>query len=479
MTQIPNLIPALPEIVILAMACIALLVDLFLKPQQRWITLAIVQLALIIASIITLKLFSSPTTYTFNGMYVHDQIASLLKLFIYISSIFAFWYARQYIKERNIHEGEFYVLGLFSILGMSVLVSASSLLVLFLGLEILSLPLYAMVAMQRDSREASEAAMKYYVLGAMATALLLYGISMVYGAMDSLNINAIAVGIQTLPSGQQLILVLALVFIVAGIAFKLGAAPFHMWAPDVYQGAATPVTLFIGSAPKIAAFGLAIRLLAETMPSLDLQWQQLLIVIALISMALGNIAAIRQTNIKRMLAYSSIAHMGYMSLGLLTATATGYASAMFYIIVYAFMSMAAFAVIILISRSGHDAESISDFRGLNTRNPWLAFMMLIIMFSMAGIPPTVGFFAKLGVLEALVHNHFVWLASVALIFAVIGSYYYLAIVKVMYFEEPTETAPVVVSHNLEIAITINSLAILLLGLFPSTMIDFCRAAFQA
>jgi NADH-quinone oxidoreductase subunit N len=411
-------------------------------------------------------------------MYVADQIASLLKIFIYLTSFFAFLYAKQYIKERNINSGEYYVLGLFCVLGMSVLVSANSLLVIFLGVEILSLPLYAMVALERTSSICSEAAMKYYIMGAVATAMLLYGFSMLYGATNSIDVLTITQYITAPNFTNHLMIIFALVFVIAGLAFKLGAAPFHLWAPDVYQGAPTSVTLFIGSAPKIATLGMLIRLLVDAMPAIHVEWQQLLIIVALLSMAVGNIVAIVQTNIKRMLAYSSIAHMGYMSLGLLTATPDGYAAAMFYMIIYAIMSMAAFAVVVILSRAGFEAENIKDFRGLNSRNPWLALMMLLVMFSMAGIPPTVGFFAKLGVLEALVSAHYVWLAAIALVFAVIGAYYYLAIVKVMYFEEPVTHEPVVTKLDLRVAITVNSLAVLILGLFPTALINFCRAAFM-
>lgn len=462
---------------ILAMACIALLVDLFIPKNLRIITFLLVEVALIGAAIISCILYSLPTTYTFNGMYVHDHIASLLKIIIYITSFFAFIYARQYIKARHIQEGEYYVLGLFAVLGMMVLVSASSLLIIFLGLELSSLPLYTMIAMRRDSAVCSEAAIKYFVLGGMASGILLYGMSMLYGATNSIDLTDIAQTIVTLPAGHQLIVLFGLVFIIVGVVFKLGGAPFHNWVPDAYQGAPTPVTLFIGSAPKIAALGMMIRLLVDGMPSLNLQWQHLLIAIAVLSIGIGNLVAIVQTNIKRMLAYSSIAHIGYMLLGILTATAAGYAASMFYIIIYATMALGAFAIVVLLSRAGIEAENISDFRGLNHRNPWLAFMMLLIMFSMAGIPPTVGFFAKLGVLEALVEVHMIWLAALAIGFAVIGAYYYLAIVKVMYFEEPIFATPVPITIDMRIAISINCLAVLALGLFPTTLIDLCRAAF--
>lgn len=467
----------LPEIFLLSMICVIILVDLFVTQKQRILTYVLTQFTLVATAGITLWLFQQPEALIFNDSFVFDHIALTLKLFMLVISIFAFLYARSYINERAIPQGEYYILGLFSILGMLVLVSAYSFITLFLGLELLSLPLYAMVAISRESNEATEAAMKYFVLGSLATGLLLYGMSMVYGATHSLNINTISTTILATPKLQQYILIFGLVFIVAGLAFKLGAVPFHMWVPDVYQGAPNPVTLFIGSAPKIAALGMALRLLADTFPDISLQWQEMLIVIAVASIALGNIVAIVQTNLKRMLAYSAIAHMGYMSLGLLSADSAGYAAAMFYIIVYALMTAGAFGILVILSKNGIEAERISDLRGLNTRNPWLAFMMLLVMFSMAGIPPTVGFFAKLGVLEALIGVHMVWLATLALVFAIVGAYYYLNVVKVMYFEEPENTTKVIAPLDAQIAISVNGLAILALGIFPSALIHACRVAF--
>lgn len=472
-----NLSIALPEIVLLAMTVVTLLVDLFVPQNERLLTFAVALLTLLVTAACSLYLYAVPTTFAFDGMYVHDPMTSILKLFIYGITFFTFIYSRQYITDRKIHQGEYYILGLFSVLGMMVLVSANSLLVLYLGLELLSLPIYAMVAMQRESARCSEAAMKYFVIGGMASALLLYGISIIYGATNSLDIPQIAMVISQTPIDQQLLLLFGLVFLVTGIFFKLGAAPFHMWAPDVYEGAPTSVTLFLGTAPKIAAFALAVRLLVDAMPAIDLQWQQLLIVIAIASMAWGNIVAIVQANLKRMLAYSSIAHMGYMSLGLLAATPSGYSSAMFYMLMYVLMSMGAFAILVVMSRAGVEVEKINDLRGLNSKNPWLALMMLLLMFSMAGIPPTVGFFAKLGVLEALVHANFVWLAALALVFAVIGAYYYLAVVKTMYFEEPQDATPFIIPKDATIAVSINCLLVLLLGIFPTALIDLCRQAF--
>lgn len=475
-----NFLPALPEIFLLGMIGVVLLADLFLPQQKRCLTYLLTQLALVGTACWVLYLpylYGHPTAIIFDNSFIWDPIAGLFKLFILVVSIFAFIYAHDYIKTRSMPEGEYYLLGLLSILGMLVLVSAYSLLTLFLGLELLSLPLYALVALQRNSGLSSEAGMKYFAMGALASAMLLYGMSMLYGAAHSLDVSAIMNAAQHAAAGERLLFIFGLVFVVAGIAFKLGAAPFHMWIPDVYQGAPTSVTLFVGGAPKIAALGMAIRVLVNAMPALALQWQQVFIVIAVLSIGLGNIVAIAQSNLKRMLAYSAIAHIGYMSLGLLAATPDGYAAALFYIGIYAMTSLGAFAILILLSKAGFEAEKISDLRGLNARSPWLAFMMLLVMFSMAGIPPTVGFFAKLGVLEALIHVHMVWLATLALVFAIIGAYYYLNVVKVMYFEEPETIVPIQGALDVRIAVSINGLGLLLLGLFPSMLIEWCRHAF--
>ncbi len=372
---------------------------------------------------------------------------------------------------------EFYVLGLFSILGMMILVSSYNFLSLFLGLELTSLPIYAMIAFKRDSGICSEASIKFFIIGTMATGLLLYGLSMLYGATGSIQMDEVAKVIAATLTEGRLILILGLVFVVVGIAFKLGAVPFHMWVPDVYEGAPSAVTLFLASAAKVAALGLAIRLLVFAMPGLLIQWQQQFIVISILSIAMGNIIAIVQTNLKRMLAYSSIAHIGYMSLGLVAGTPQGYAAATFYMISYAIMTVGAFGLIVILSRSGFEMESIDDFKGLNAKNPWLAFMMLIIMFSLAGIPPIVGFMAKVGVLEALIEVHMVWLAAVAIVFAIVGSYYYLRVVKVMYFDEPDLPGVIVCPLDMRIAMTVNSLTVLLLGIFPGILFNLCHAAF--
>jgi len=472
---------AVPDIFLLCMVAFILLVDVFLPERKRIITYFLVQGTLAITFLLIVsqyRNYPSPII-TFSGHYVLDKLAILLKMFICVISFFGFAYSRQYIQDRNIARGEYYILGLFAVLGMFVMSSGYSLLTIYLGLELLSLPLYAMVAMQKDSADATEAAMKYFVMGALASGMLLYGISMVYGATGVVQILEIGNRLMNVPMGQSSVVILGLVFILAGLIFKLGAVPFHMWVPDVYQGAPTSTTLFIASAPKIAAFGIMMRILVEALPSVQSQWVNMLIVVAVLSMFSGNVLAIAQTNIKRMLAYSSIAHIGYMLLGILAGpnSAEGYSAAMFYMSTYVIVAVGAFAIIAILSKAGMEFDQLDDFRGLNARNPWLAFVMLLLMFSMAGVPPTVGFFAKLGLLEALVEAHLVWLAAVALLFAIIGAYYYLRVVMLMYFEEPAplfQGTRIRVAPDMMIAVSINGIAVLALGLLPSSFIDMCR-----
>lgn len=478
MVEMPNFVPVIPEIFVLCMTCVVLLADLFVKRHARMVVYALSQITLLGALFFTVMLADYPNIIAFNDSFILDPVAILLKSFICIISFFVFLYSRNYIEQRKIPFGEYYVLSLFAVLGMMILVSAYSFLVLFLALELMTLPIYALVALRRESGECSEAAMKYFVLGSVASGMLLYGLSMIYGATQHFNIAAVVATINQLPLSENIILVFGLVFVVVGIAFKLGAVPFHMWVPDVYQGAPNSVTLLIGTAPKLAAFGLTIRLLVDTLPAIHFQWQSLLIVIAVLSMALGNIVAIVQSNFKRMLAYSSISHMGYMLLGLIAGTPAGYASALFYMTSYSIMSLGAFGMIVLLSRAGFESENIDDLRGLNQSNPWLAFLMLLVMFSMAGVPPIVGFFAKAAVFEALVGAHLVWLAVVALAFAIIGAYYYLRVVKVMYFDKPEHSTPVIIpAWDMRIAISLNCLMLLVLGVLPSGLFVLCRAAF--
>lgn len=476
--ELSQIAVAMPEIFLLIMASIILLVSAFLSDRHKMAIYLLVQATLIGAFLLTLPQFHDypEPIVAFSGNYVVDKLAVLSKLFIYIFTMFAFAYSREYIDVRKIARSEYYLLGLFAVLGMSILVSAYTLLTIYLGLELLSLMLYAMVAMHKQSNLATEAALKYFVLGGFASGLLLYGISILYGVTGTIEIHAIA---QALHSQQNLIPVLALIFVVAGIAFKFGAVPFHMWVPDVYQGAPTPVTLFIASAPKVAAFAMMIRMLVQAMPSFNADWTHMLMVIAILSMSLGNILAIAQTNLKRMFAYSSIAHIGYTLLGVIAGpnSSQGYSAAMFYVATYVLVVAGAFAIIVIMGRHGEEFDTLDDYRGLNARNPWLAFMMLLLLFSMAGVPPTVGFIAKFGLLEALVQANMVWLAVVALMFALVGAYYYLRVVMLMYFEEPHErvaNVPITLSTEMRIAISVNGAAALMLGLLPSFFIDLCR-----
>lgn len=476
--MIGSVMPAAAEILVLIMANITLLVGLFLKDKKySEASYYLTQATLILATIITIFQFNQPKQIIFSGGFIQDNFAVLLKVMIYASGFFTFLYSRQYLREKHMHFNEFFVLGLFSILGMMILVSAQSFLTVFLGLELTSLPIYAMIAFKRDSGICGEAAVKYFIIGTMATGLLLYGLSMIYGATGSLLLHEVAKAIGQTVQQDRLILIMGLVFVVVGVAFKLGAVPFHMWVPDVYEGAPTPVTLFLATGSKVAGLGMAIRLLVFAMPNLVVQWQQQFIIIAVLSIAIGNIVAIVQTNLKRMLAYSSIAHIGYMSLGILAGTAQGYAAATFYVISYAIMTLGAFGLIVILSRTGFEMEDIDDFKGLNAKNPWLAFLMMIIMFSLAGIPPIVGFMAKVGVIEALLEVNMVWLAVVSIVFSVIGSYYYLRVVKVMYFEKPDMPGIIVCPLDMRIAMTVNSLAVLVLGIFPGVLFNLCHAAF--
>lgn len=471
---------ALPEIFVLSMIGLIILIDAFLTERFRIVTYILVQVTLFASFLLVLYQYHHypKPVVTFSGNYVLDKLAILTKLFVLTASFFSFIYAREYIKFRNVQRGDYYLLGLLATLGMLVMASAYTLLTIFLGLELLSLCLYGMVALYKESEKATEAAMKYFITGSLATGLLLFGISLVYGATGKIDILSIA---QVLAGhSYQPIILLGLVFILAGLIFKFGAVPFHMWVPDVYDGAATSVTLFIASAPKIAAFCITMRILVEAFPQVAVPWQHVLMVIAILSMFFGNLIAIAQTNIKRMLAYSSIAHIGYTLLGLLAGpdSSTGYSAAMFYITTYVLVAAGAFAIIALVSKEeGVELDQLDDYRGLNARNPWLAFLMLLLMFSMAGVPPTVGFFGKLGLLEALVEAHFVWLAALALLFSIVGAYYYLRIVMLMYFEEPHEKLAgqkITVAPGIMAAITLNSLAALILGILPSGLINVCR-----
>lgn len=473
-----DLIPLMPEIFLLAMVSIILLVDVMLKDGQRYITYVLSLLALAGCAWLTINGLNTEPVYVLSSMFVDDAMADVLKLALYLAVAIMLVYSRAYLQLRGLYKGEFYVLTLFATLGMMVMISASHFITLYLGLELLSLSLYAMVALNRDSPVATEAAMKYFVLGAIASGMLLYGMSMIYGSTGSLLLSDVSVALQE-GIGQKIPLVFGVVFIVAGLAFKLGAVPFHMWVPDVYQGAPTPVTLFISSAPKLAAFAFTIRLLVQGLEVLHTDWRDMLILLSVLSMAIGNITAIAQTNLKRMLAYSTISHMGFLLLGILAGSQNGYSASMFYSVVYAMMSIGGFGMILLLSRQGFESEELDDLKGLNARSPWAAFLMLLLMFSMAGIPPTVGFYAKLSVLQAVVEADLIWLAVVAVLFSLIGAYYYLRIVKLMYFDEPVQSAPIEASSDMRLALSVNGLAILVLGILPGPLMNICAIAIQA
>jgi NADH-quinone oxidoreductase subunit N len=481
MTEMPNILPLLPEIFVFGMACVILIVDLYVPPRTRVASYLLAQATLVGAAALTLGLAllgGNAGDVFSNGTFVADTLSVLMKIAIYVLTFFVFAYSREYLTQRDLLRGEYFVLGLFGVLGMMVMASASHFLTLYLGLELLSLSVYAMVAFQRNSAAATEAAMKYFVLGAMASGMLLYGMSMLYGVTGSLEVAAVSRAIAGI-GGNDLVLIFGLVFIVVGIAFKVGLVPFHMWVPDVYQGAPTAVTVYIGTAPEIASFALVIRLLVGGLEGLSTSWQEMLIVLAVLSMGIGNVVAIAQTSMKRMLAYSAISHMGFFLLGILSASPEGYSAALFYVLVYAAMSLGAFGVVILLSRKGFEADRLDDFKGLNQRSPWYAFVMLILMFSLAGVPPTAGFYAKLLVIQSVVGAGAVWLAVAAVLFAVIGAYYYLRVVKLMYFDEPEDTAPISGARDIRFFLTVN--ALLLVGVMPwiGSVIDWCAAAVRS
>jgi len=477
---LPDFTPALPEIFLLGMTCAILLIGVISKDRDLAYPLTL--FTLLVTAAITVFTSVPQVQITFSGQFVDDPMADVLKLMAYFSTMAVVIYSRPYLVERGLFKVEFFVLALFALLGMMVMISANHFLPLYIGLELLSLSLYAMVALQRDSAQSTEAAMKYFVLGALASGFLLYGMSLLYGVTGTLELPAMA---QVLQAGVQedMVLVFGLVFLVAGLGFKLGVAPFHMWVPDIYQGAPSAVTLFIGSVPKLAAFAFTIRMLVNGLhPEVD-NWQGMLAVMAVLSLAIGNLAAIMQTNIKRMLAYSTISHMGFLLLGILSGTFAGYAAGMFYVIAYVLMSLGSFGLVVYLSRSGSDpgmeAENIDDFRGLNSRNPWLAAMMAILMFSMAGLPPFVGFYAKLSILQSLVGAGYVWLAVVAVMFSLIGAFYYLRVVKVLYFDAPKVNAPVYAAiPDVQALLSINVMAVMLLGILPQPLITLCTYAMQ-
>jgi NADH-quinone oxidoreductase subunit N len=467
-----NYAVAAPEIFLGLAICVVLLADVFLRDDQRNVTYVLAMLTLIGTAAATAMFAVTSTVVTFNGSFVADPASGVLKMFAYITLGITFLYSREHLENNGLLKGEFFVLALFGLLGVMIMISAHSLLTLYLGLEVLALSQYTLVAFNRDSAVAAEAAMKYFVLGAIASGTLLYGISLLYGITGTLQLDLLAarVGAGTLSVPA----LLALAFIVVGIAFKFGAVPFHMWVPDVYQGAPTPVTLFIGSVPKIASFALAWRVLVEGLgPLHDTGWRDMLIVLCVLSLGIGNLVAIAQTNLKRMLAYSTISHVGFILMGFIAGTTDGVAAAMFYTFAYVLMAAAGFGMIILLSRRGFEAERLEDFKGLNARSPWFALVMLMVMFSMAGVPPFVGFYAKLVVLLSVMNGGLVWLAGLGVFFAVIGAYYYLRVVWYMYFADPVDTTPLSAAADVRIVMSANALGLLVLGVFPGGLLDLC------
>jgi NADH-quinone oxidoreductase subunit N len=488
MTEL-NLAAANTEIFLAIATMIVMVAGLFANEDKRPLSHLLSLAVVAVAAIIAITGFETAgSVYAFNNSFVSDPMAKLLKFFACIATFATLIYSRQYSNERGMLggnlSGEFYVLALMTLLGQMIMISGNSFLVIYLGLELMSLSLYALVALRRDHAVSTEAAMKYFVLGALASGFMLYGMSMLYGATGSLDLTKVAQSLAA-GSGSNMVLVLGLVFMVSGLAFKLGAAPFHMWAPDVSQGSPTSVTLLLGAAPKLAAFAIVMRLLVEGLGSLAADWQQMLIVMAVVSMAVGNITAIAQTNIKRMLAYSTISQTGFMLLGLLsgvfdgstTDTATNaYSASMFYAITYVLTTLGTFAMVMLLARSGFEAENIDDFKGLNQRSPWFAAVMMILLLSLAGVPPMVGFYAKLLVLQAAWSAGHAWLVIAAVLFSLVGAYYYLRVVKVMYFDEPTDSSPLRTGGGMQVTLSLNGIAVVLLGVLPGPLMAACAYA---
>ena len=476
--SLATMAPAIPEIVLLGLIAVVLIADLFIDDENRaatyWLTIA----SLVGTAFLAMGTFGHARTVTFSGMFVSDLLSQMLKVMTLLAVAATLVLSRTYLEVRGLLKGEFMILALTGTLGMMVMISAQHFITLFLGLELMALSQYAMVALERDSVRATEAAMKYFVLGALSSGLLLYGMSMIYGATGSLELTRVAYALEH-GDARATLAAFGLVFVVAGIAFKLGAAPFHMWIPDVYHGAATPATLIIGAAPKLAAFAFIMRLLANGLQGLATDWQMMLVILAIASMAVGNIIAIAQANLKRMLAYSTIAHMGFLVLGILAGTDNGYSSALFYVIAYVVMTLGSFGMILFLSRAGFEAESIDDFKGLNKRSPWYALVMMALMFSLSGLPPTVGFFAKLSVLQAVLEAGFTWLVVLAVLLSVVGAFYYLRIVKVMYMDAPAGEITLDARADAGWVLSATGIAVVVLGVLPAPLMDLCVRAITA
>ena len=474
-----NLAPAMVEIFIFSMASLILLIDLLLPPSRRSVIYFLALATLAIAIAIGLFQYSTESTLILNNMYIDDGLSDLIRTGICISVLVMLIYSRDYIDQRGLYKGEYFVLTLYAVVGMMLMASAHSFLSLYLGLELLSLCLYTLVAFQRDDYRSSEAAMKYFILGALGSGMLLYGMSLLYGLTGSLEIGVVrnALGPESVNNAA---VIMALIFVLSSMAFKMGAVPFHMWVPDVYHGSPTSTTTLISTAPKLAGFAIIMRLLVGGLEDLHSVWIDMIIIIAILSIAIGNLIAIAQTNFKRMLAYSAISHIGFMFLGVLVGNSIGYSAALFYILVYALMSLGGFGMIMLLSRNGFEAEELSDLKGLNKTHPWYAFLLLLLMFSMAGIPPTIGFVAKLSVIQAVIQSGHVWLAVVVVLLAVIGAFYYLRVIKLMYFDDSDDVSRVVESRpELRWVLSINALAVIVLMPWVGALQDICSAAISS
>lgn len=472
-----DLMPLLPELVLVGAAFALLMLDLFISESRRIVTHALAIATLVAVAVMVVTGVGGQGT-VLGGMFIRDDVADVLKVAILLVSAMSMLYIWPFLRARGLYKGEVAVLAMFATAGMMLMTSAGSLVMVYLGLELLALCSYALVAVDRDSALASESAIKYFVLGSLASGLLLYGMSLVYGATGALQIDRIAESISGQP--DNMMLVTGIVFMAVGVAFKFGGAPFHMWLPDVYTGAPTPITQFIGSAPKLASFGMAYRLFYVAAGGLDERWRLVFALIAVASLAIGNLAAMMQGNLKRMLAYSTVSHVGFLFMGIAGGGAQGFAAAMFYAISYSLMAVAAFGVIIVMSSRGFEADQVDDFRGLNQRSPWMAAMVLCVMASLAGLPPFLGFWAKLAVLRAALDGGYLWLALVGVVFAVVGAFYYLRVVKAMYFDAPLDSAPAIeAGRPLRFVFAVNALGLLIVGLAWSPLMAFCQRALAA
>lgn len=472
--ELVNYLLLAPEICLLSMILVIIIVDLFFSKYSRWLTYSLCQVSLLATLFFVTQLIDTEVQTLFSNSFVIDKLSSLLKIAILTIAVFIFIYSRKYIFKQEIERSEYFILMLFSILGSFILVSSLNFLTLYLGLELVTLPLLALIPIARKNSMAAEAAMKYFVMSAMASGMFLFGVSLLYGVTKSFDIVAIHSALLTQSQAPEMSLLFGMMFILVGVGFKLGAVPFHMWIPDVYQGSPTSVTLYISTIPKLAGFGLAIRVLMQVFPALNNYWQQIIMIMAVLSLIIGNFAAISQQNFKRLLGYSTISHIGFVLLGFLAGPEAGFASSLFYIITYAIMSLAAFGIIIALSRKGFEAENIDDFKGLASQEPWLAFLMMIVMLSFTGIPPLVGFYAKFWILDALIKAGYIKIATFAVAITVISAFYYLRIIRVMYFDKAERQEHHVYLTNSEwTVLSVNCLSILLLGVFPAGLFNIC------